>query len=349
MDRSSIRGTSVGSEVIAEGNPARVGDAPDAAANRPRVTPPCGSAGRARRVAESAAPTMSHARSLSVLHVAVLLFGLAGLFGVWLTLSPIAIVLGRTTIAALALAAVAMVLGDLRRPAAGLAINGAVLAVLWLAVCVAIRVAGVAVGLLGFASFPLWTLVLERSLDERRAVRGDWIVAGLVVAGLVLTVPPFDRREVVLHGLAWGVASGATFAWLSVRNRRFAREVPARAVALWQNTFAALVLVPVAALWPGALRWPTAEEAGLLLALGLGSTALAHTLFVAALARVTAHVASVVAALEPVYGIALASAFLGERPTPGMLAGCALLVAAAVVASRSAGAPPAGPAGRMPA
>lgn len=292
---------------------------------------------------------MSHARSLTALHVAVALFGLAGLFGVWLTLSPVAIVLGRTVVAALALATVAIALGDLRRPTPGLALNGAVLAFHWLAFFVAIRVAGVAVGLLGFASFPLWTLLLERAMGERRAVRGDWIVAGFVVAGLVLTVPPFDRREIVLHGLAWGVASGATFAWLAVRNRRYARGLPARAIALWQNAFAALALIPVAALWPGALRWPTAEEAGLLLALGLGSTALAHTLFVAALAGVSAHTASVVAALEPVYGIALAAAFLGERPTSGMLAGCALLVAAAVVASRSADAPPSGPAGRMPA
>ena len=56
----------------------------------------------------------------------------------------------------------------------------------------------------------------------------------------------------------------------------------------------------------------------------------------------SAHTAGVVAALEPVYGIALAAALLGERPTAGMLAGCALLVGAAIVASRDA-------AGRMPA
>jgi drug/metabolite transporter (DMT)-like permease len=218
----------------------------------------------------------------------------------------------------------------------------------WVAFFAAIQVAGVAVGLIGFASFPLWTLVLERAAGERRASRRDWAVAALVVAGLALTVPRFDPSDFVVHGLAWGVLSGATFAWLAVRNRRYARTIPARAIALWQNAFAALILVPVAMAWPGAARWPTPDELGLLLVLGLVCTALAHTLFVAALAGVSAHTASVVAALEPVYGIALAAALLGERPTGGMLAGCALLVVAAIVASRAAAGPPPDPAGRMP-
>lgn len=299
-------------------------------------------------MAESAASTMRPLRSLVALHVAVMLFGVAGLFGAWLALPPVAIVLGRTAIAALALAALAAAMGDLRRPAAGLALNGVVLALHWVAFFIAIQAAGVAVGLLGFASFPLWTLVLERAAGERHAGRRDWTVAALVVAGLVLTVPRFDLRDLAVQGLAWGVLSGATFAWLAVRNRRFAQTGTARSIALWQNAFAALVLVPAVALWPGAARWPTPAELGLLALLGLGCTALAHTLFVAALAGVTAHTASVVAALEPVYGIALAAALLGERPTAGMLAGCALLVAAAVVASWTASGPPADAAGRMP-
>lgn len=287
-------------------------------------------------------------RSLVALHVAVALFGAAGLFGASLALPAVWIVFGRTSIAALALFALAVALGDLRRPVAGLALNGVVLAVHWATFFAAIQTAGVAVGLLGYASFPLWTLLLERALGEGGSAGRDWVVAALVVAGLVLTVPSFEVRDIVVRGLAWGLVSGATFAWLTVRNRRFARSIPARGIALWQNAFAALALVPVAAFWPASAHWPTPVEWGLLLALGLLSTALAHTLFVAALAGVSAHAASVVAALEPVWGIALSAAVLGERPTAGMLAGCALLVAAAVVASRSGGERPADPAGRMP-
>ena len=281
---------------------------------------------------------MRPAPALIALHAAVALFGLAGLFGVWLAMAPVAIVLGRTSIAAVALAGLVVARRSPARPAAGLLANGAILALHWVAFFAAIRAAGVAVGLLGYASFPLWTLLLERWSGERRGGPGDWAVALLVVAGLVLTVPGFDAPDASLGGLAWGVVSGVTFAWLAVRNRRYAGTTPASSIALWQNASAALCLVPVVLLWPGAAAWPGPRDLVLLLVLGVACTALAHTLFVASLAVVSGHAASVVAALEPVYGIALAAWLLGERPTAGMLAGCALLVAAAVVASRGAGA-----------
>jgi drug/metabolite transporter (DMT)-like permease len=290
---------------------------------------------------------MRPASALASLHVAVALFGVAGLFGAWLAMSPAAIVLGRTLVAALALWALALATRVPARPVPGLALNGAVLALHWVAFFAAIQASSVSVGLLGFSSFPLWTLLLERLAGERRGRPRDWAIAALVVAGLVLTVPRFDWQDASVRGLAWGVLSAMTFAWLAVRNRRYARSHPARSIALWQNAFAALCLVPVVLLSPGAAAWPGAREVALLVVLGVVCTALAHTLFVASLATVSAHTASVVAALEPVYGIALAAWLLGERPTVGMLAGCALLVAAAVVASRGAGAPPGHAAGRM--
>src|SRR4029078_9291430 len=75
-------------------------------------------------------------------------------------------------------------------------------------------------------------------------------------------------------------------------------------------------------------------ESALLLVLGVACTGLAHTLFIASMQRLSAHTASVVAALEPVYGIALAALLLQEIPTVRTLAGGVLIVAAALVASR---------------
>jgi len=50
------------------------------------------------------ATAMTHAGALIALHAAVALFAMAGLFGKWLALSALAIVLGRTLVAALSLA-----------------------------------------------------------------------------------------------------------------------------------------------------------------------------------------------------------------------------------------------------
>jgi drug/metabolite transporter (DMT)-like permease len=129
------------------------------------------------------------------------------------------------------------------------------------------------------------------------------------------------------------VLSGACFAWLSVRVRLFVGTTPPVALALGQCAFAALFLAPLAML---ATDWraPTAGEWTGIALLGLACTAFAHTLFIGAMRVVSAHTASVVVALEPVYAILLAAALLRQVPATATLAGGALIVAAAFVATR---------------
>ena len=277
---------------------------------------------------------MSHTSALIALHASVALFGFAGLFGKWLTLSPVAIVLGRTAIAAVALGLLRL-RGHERAPFdVRLIANGVVLAVHWLAFFAAVQVSTVAVGLLGYACFPLFTLAAERLFLGRRLRRREGVTALLVTGGLVLLVPELSLSNPVVQGLGLGLVSGFTFALIVVMNRRWTASRTATDIAFWQNLFAALALLPF--MW--AAPWEVGSIGGreimLLLVLGLACTALSHTLFIAALAAVSAHTASVIAALEPVYGIVLALAFLGEVPGPRTLAGGALIVAAAVVATR---------------
>ena len=121
-----------------------------------------------------------------------------------------------------------------------------------------------------------------------------------------------------------------------MRNRVLVAGRSAIDIALWQNLFAALCLLPVVAIVDRDAAWPGVADVALLLVLGVVCTGLAHTLFIASMRRVSAHTASVVAALEPVYGIALAAWLLDEIPTVRTIAGGALIVAAALLASRYA-------------
>jgi drug/metabolite transporter (DMT)-like permease len=279
---------------------------------------------------------MTRNGALLALHAAVLLFGFSGLFGKWLELPALAIVLGRTAVAAGALAALRATRGH-QAPEFDprLIGNGLLLAAHWFAFFEAIQVASVAIGMLGYASFPLFVLVLERLLLGRRWSRREAATAALVTAGLLLLVPELSLANRVVQGLAWGLLSGFTFALLAVVNRRWAAGRPATDIALWQNLWAALALAPIA-LATGAVPALGAREIALLVVLGLVCTAFAHTLFIAALGRVNAHTASVVAALEPVYGIALAFALLGEVPDARTLAGGVLIVGAAALVTREA-------------
>src|SRR4051812_46165436 len=84
------------------------------------------------RMAHPKRTAMTHAGALIALHAAVALFAMAGLFGKWLALSALAIVLGRTLVAAVALAlAAAWRREALGGTSAALVVNGAILALHW--------------------------------------------------------------------------------------------------------------------------------------------------------------------------------------------------------------------------
>jgi drug/metabolite transporter (DMT)-like permease len=248
----------------------------------------------------------------------------------------VAIVLGRTVVAAATLAAALRIQRQpSMRPDFGLAANGALLALHWVTFFAAVQLAGVAIALLAFASFPVFVLAIE-SIERRRAP--DRVEAGaiaLVIVGLALLVPEFRWSSAALRGHACGVVAGLTFAILTLRSRRAVTQYGAVNLALWQNAFAALCLVPFVA-FDATSSMPSERDLVLLLILGVACTAFAHTLFITSMRRVSAHTASVVSLLEPVYGIALAAAFLGERPEARTLLGMLLILAAALLATRHA-------------
>jgi drug/metabolite transporter (DMT)-like permease len=276
--------------------------------------------------------------ALVALHLSVALFGFAALFGKWIALPATAIVLGRTAIAAATLALIVRASGrGPGSPSNALLVNGPLLALHWVSFFAAVQVASVAVGLLGYASFPAFVLVLERRLLDRRAKRRAYVTVALTTAGLVALVPEFSWSSAAARGLALGLVSGFTFAWLAVRNRALVAAQSATRIALWQNVSAAACLLPVVVLVDGASALPRLGDIGLLLVLGIACTGLAHTLFIASMRRVSAQTASVVAALEPVYGIGLAAWLLQEIPDARTALGAALIVASALIASRRAG------------
>lgn len=276
---------------------------------------------------------MSRRAALAALHVSVALFGFAALFGKWIALPATSIVLGRTAIAALTLTAFVLARGERTgRADATLAVNGAMLALHWVSFFAAVQVASVAVGLLGYASFPVFVLLLDGRL-RRGATFREWGTAVLAVSGLLALTPEFSWSDRATQGLALGVVSAITFAWLTLRNRELVAERSPARIALWQNVFAAACLLPIVAAGGGLTARPTAGTFAALAVLGVACTGFAHTLFIASMRRVSAPSASVVAALEPVYGIVLAAWLLREIPGSRTLVGGMLIVAAAVLAS----------------
>jgi drug/metabolite transporter (DMT)-like permease len=274
-------------------------------------------------------------KNLFEIHLATALFGLAGLFGKWLSFSPVLIVFGRVAFASLALGAILFAARQsLRRPGresgwllVGL---GGVLAAHWVSFFQSIQVSSVAVGLLSYSSFPVFTVILEPLLAREKIDRANLLLAGLCLAGVFLIIPRFDPAEPIYRGVLWGLLAGLAFAVLAVFNRRLAQKYSSLTIAFYEDVSALLFLFPF--IW-GSGAWVTGKSLLLLGVLGVVCTAGSHTLFISGMRRVRAQTASIISSLEPVYGILLALLFLGERPSLRTLAGGAVILAAVVLVS----------------
>lgn len=282
-----------------------------------------------------AEPGFSGRRGITLVNLAVLFFGLAGVLGKLSGLPSPLIVLGRVVFAGVALwiAARAVELSPRARSARHLTVlvaQGALLALHWTAFFQSINVSNVAIGLLSFSTFPLFTAALEPVVLKRRASGLQVVAALLVLPGVMLLVPTFSLANRTTDGVLWGVLAGATFALLSVTNRWLGRTYPSLMISLYQDGVAALVLLPTLFLVPLDGLF-SLRELAILLALGVLCTALAHTLFIEGMRGVTAQLASVVAALEPVWGILFAFILLREIPTSRTLLGGAIILCATLL------------------
>ncbi|RAS31568.1 MULTISPECIES: DMT family transporter [unclassified Pseudomonas] len=282
---------------------------------------------------------MNHRTALGALHIGALFFGLTGVFGKLATsASPAIIVFGRAAFAVLALALFASLTGpgwrrlsgqDMRR----LLFGGVLLAGHWVSFFIAVKVGGVAIATLGFASFPAFTVILEGLLFRERIRRNEGVLVVLVSIGLILVTPAFDLASQATGGLLWALLSGLLFSLLSLTNRAGSGRLPAVQAALWQNLVVGLCLLPFAG--PGLSQVATLDWLWIAL-LGVFCTGVAHSLFVASLGVIKARTAAVVFAMEPVYGIAVAWAVFAETPTLRMLLGGVLIIFAIVLSSRMA-------------
>ena len=192
-----------------------------------------------------------HVSALAAAHGVAVLFGLTGILGALIRFDAVAITAGRAGFAATALLVLALAQ---RRPLrqglgprrAGIVLaSGFLLAVHWITFFMAVKVGGVAVATLGFASFPAFIALLDVVLFRERIGRAEGTMLPLVTLGLVLVTPSCDVGDQGTVGLLWGLASGLSFAGLAICNRRGNRGMDAIQVAFWQNLVVALLVLPL--------------------------------------------------------------------------------------------------------
>ena len=276
----------------------------------------------------------SHRIGIISILVALPFVSLTGLFGKFLTIAPLLIVQGRsifafgTLLIALLVMRKKLFFQDYREWI-WLIVSGSILGIHWIAFFEAIQVSTVAIGLLSFASYPLFTTLLEPLFFKEVLRRKNVLAALIVICGLAIMATSSEEPNAiisgsVIQGLLWGLLAGFGFSVLTLLNRGYVRNHSPLLLTCWQNGFAALVLLP----WSLTESWMiSGKDWGLLFVLGVICTVGGHTLLINGLRHVKAQIASLlIAGLEPVGAIVFALFLLGEIPSLQTLLGGLLIV-----------------------
>jgi drug/metabolite transporter (DMT)-like permease len=283
-------------------------------------------------------PRSDQRKGLAGIHLAVFLFGFAGLFPRWIALPSVAIVFGRTFFAALALGAWTRPFSRKtglpgRADSLLLVISGAVLAFHWASFFQSVKVSTVAVALLSYSCFPVFVVLAEPLIFRERFRSRNLLFALIALFGVFWIIPGTGWSDPGFQGILWGLASGLTFAVLMLINRRLSACLPATVIAFFQDLVATIALAPFLIL---ARPRVTPIHVALLVILGVLCTAVAHTLFIRGIQRVSAQIAGILALGESLYGIILAYLLLGEIPAIRTVVGGAIILAVALMVTATA-------------
>jgi drug/metabolite transporter (DMT)-like permease len=262
----------------------------------------------------------AYIKGLFAINIAAIIFGSAALFGK-LNVSPLWIVAMRGVFAAATLFLFGFIKKKIIMPGRGevlpLTITGTVLALHWLTFFASVQLSGVAVATLTFATFPLFTLIIE-ALSTRSKLKAIEVLAGamiIIAVGLLVKIDSHEQN--LLLGSGSGLASALLFSVFGIMSKKLTNRLPAITVSFFQNATVAVVLAPFL-----IFSFPPPDEPSewlFLSLLGVVTTALMHQLYFYALQRLTASTCSGFIALEPVYAIFFAAIFFDERVTAMVL------------------------------
>ena len=268
------------------------------------------------------------------IHISVLLLGLTGVFGKFITLPAPYIVLGRVFFASLAI----LLLYKLRGISIKIAsardrfltcLTGTILALHWTAFYQSVQVSTVAIAVLTFSAYPIFVTFAEPFMFHEKLRKIDILSSFLILAGVVLIVPAFNISNSMTVGYLWGMLSSVAFAMTSLMNRNFASSYSGTLIALYEQGAATVVLLPILLLRP--IPQVDARNIVLLVLLGVVFTGCAHSLFISGLKTVRAQTSGVIASLESVYGVISSIVLVGEIPSVKECIGGALIIGTVLV------------------
>lgn len=271
-------------------------------------------------------------RSLISLHLTVVLLSAASLFSNIIPLNAIDITFGRSLFACILLFIFVIFTTSswrLQTPrcyliALGL---GALMAAHWSSYFAAMQYAGVSVGMIALFTFPVITVLLEPLFERFRLAWQDIVSALVVLLGIYLIVPSPSLDDNTTIGVLIGIGSAFLYALRNLLHRKhFSHYSGAKAMAYQ------ILAVCLCLSWFVSPEFALASDKIWLQMLLLGTlfTAIPHAVVASSLKHLRTKTFSLIACMQPFYGVILAIIVINENPSWGTLVGGILVTSASI-------------------
>ena len=215
---------------------------------------------------------------------------------------------------------------------------GLLLAVQSLSLYSAVARLPVALALLAFNTYPLWTALWARAIYQHRVERRVLHAMPVMLVGLALALDVFGAASGLGAAAQWGrIGAGVAFALTAAATFGLALVLTQHEAAALDGrvrTAATMGIVAVIALagvaLQGGFHWPQAAPGWWGLALLTVLYGTAFTIMFTVLPRLGVVGNSAIMNVEPVFALMLAWAILGQAIAPVQVAGAVLVVATVV-------------------
>ena len=220
-----------------------------------------------------------------------------------------------------------------RRAWTRIAVNGLLSALFQGSYFAAIALTSVSLAtLVTIGAAPAMVTAVEHARSHRGLDRAEAVTMAAALSGLALLAgrPGGGLSEsAVIAGTGMALLSAAGFAAVTLLGAAPVPGLDELSLNGFGFTLGGIVLLPLAAAsGSGLVFHPDLASAGLLVALGVGPTAAAYTLYFRGLRTASASTAALLTLIEPLTAAVLAALVLGERLSAAGLAGAFLLLAA---------------------
>jgi len=267
--------------------------------------------------------------SIIYVNISVLLFSVIAVIGSISNIDPMVIVFGRTLFAAFGLSVFLQrchVLSDTKKSfkeQSLLGFSGLILCCHWVFFFMSITTGSVAIALLTFACFPFFVTCINLACRTTQLSLMDIACSVSITIGAYIMIGDLSFTEITPW--IYGFVSSLLFAILTLINKRIVYHFNPINISFVQNTISCTLL---SFFVYGDLGNLKLSQWGLLIFFGLVCTAFAHTLLILSLQKLSAFQASLFVNMEPIYGILLATVFLGEEMKSNELIGAVFILIA---------------------